>query len=95
MKNIYLKFGKKYFYEKKIYKGYYLTKVENGIVWSDGGGWLDCVFDNLETAKYFIDKKDDILKDFYKVIYDIQQIAIDINDGYVNIKIIDDYLNGI
>lgn len=82
----------KIFEEIGNYKGYCLTKIENGgIVWSDEGGWLNCVFDTEETTKQFIDLKDKFNDNFYDVIVEIQKIAIEKNNGYVSINIINEY----
>ena len=71
------------------YKGYILTRLNDGaVVWSDGGGWMDCSFDNYNTAKHFIDLKDKFGNRFYDVISDMQKIAIEINDGLVSIEIV-------
>jgi len=74
------------------YKGYTLTQITNkGVVWSDEGGWLDCVFDNIETAKFFIDLQDKFVDNFYNVIYQAQNIAIEKNKGNVSIEIINGF----
>lgn len=77
------------FEEIENYKGYTLTQITNGgIVWSDEGGWLDCVFDNIETAKFFIDLQNKFVDNFYDVIYEAENIAIEKNKGHVSIEII-------
>ena len=80
------------FKEIEVYKGYTLTKIKDGgIVWSDEGGWLDCVFDKKDTAKYFIDLRKNFIDNFYNVISDAQKKAIEINNGHVNIDIINEF----
>jgi len=81
------------FEEIGIYKGFTLTKIKDGgIVWSDEGGWLGCVFDKEDTTKYFIDLRKKFIDNFYDVICNVQKKAIEINNGYVNIDIIDKFI---
>ena len=80
------------FNEIRKYKGYDLTKVKDGgIVWSDAGGWLDCVFDTEETAKRFIDLRKKFTDNFYDVISSVQKKAIEKNNGYVSVAIINEF----
>lgn len=93
------------------YKGYNLHKIDEngpcpgGIAWGDNGGWLACVFDTIETAKYFIDTKhkdnDNSLKkekrltlyteDFYDLICKCRDKAIVLNNGYVSMEIVNEF----
>lgn len=75
----------------EIYKDYTLCKLKGGIAFSDAGGWLDCVFDTVQTAKYFIDLKDKFVDNFYDVISNAQRKAIIESFGYVTIEIIDEF----
>ena len=80
---------KKPFEEIGNYKRYNLIKiVGGGIVLSDDNGWLDCVFDTEKTAKYFIDSKEKFNDNFYNVISNLQERAIEVNNGYVTMNMI-------
>lgn len=74
----------------KKYKGYRLYEVDGTIAWADNGGWLDCIFDNLDTAKFFIDIIKFSSENMYNLISALQEIANQQN-GVVTKQIIDDY----
>lgn len=73
------------------YKGYNLYNSDGGIAWSDNGGWLTCVFDSIETAKYFIDRRKLFTDNYYNVIVECQEKANVVNNGYVSIEIINKF----
>lgn len=80
------------------YKGYNLYKTntkfpedKDVITWSDNGGWLSCVFDSVETAKYFIDRRKLFTDNFYNVIVECQSKSIILNHGIVSVDIINQF----
>jgi hypothetical protein len=73
------------------YKGYNLYSSGDGIAWSDNGGWLNCVFDTVETAKYFIDRRKLFTDNYYNVIVECQSKAIVSNNGIVSVEIVNEF----
>lgn len=85
---------KKYAFEHVgKYKGYQFIKIINGgIVWSYNECWMPCVFDTVETAKYFIDSTKKFMDNFANVISDAQKVAIEKNKGYVSVDIVNQFI---
>lgn len=75
---------------RENYKGYNL-EIGKGVAWSDNGGWLACIFDTVETAKYFIDRRKLFTDNYYNVIVECQKRAIEVNNGYVSIEIVNEF----
>lgn len=76
------------------YKGYMLTKITTGgVVWSCNDMWLGCVFDTVNTAKYFIDVQKQLTDNFFNVIAACQKKSIEINDGFVSRIIVDEFVS--
>lgn len=77
------------------YKNYTLYEIDGGgVVWSHSEVWMGCSFDTVDTAKYCIDKTDDISKvdNFFTAISIIRKVAIDKNDGLVTKEMIDNFI---
>lgn len=77
----------------KPYKGYALYKMtaDNSISWSHKEVWEACIFDDVKTAKHFINLRNKFEKNFYDVISEAQRQAIETNKGLVNRAIIDTF----
>lgn len=68
------------------YKGYNLYSSGDGIAWSDNGGWLNCVFDTVETAKYFIDRRKLFTDNYYQ--YDAAKTLLERDpNAHTNCKV--------
>jgi hypothetical protein len=79
--------------EERKYKGFNLRKTKrSGVGWSDEHAWLQCIFDNFETAIFFIDNKDNLTDNFYSVISDMQKEALAENDGLVTMDKVKKYI---
>lgn len=80
------------------YKGFTLRRLkkdEGGfIVWSYNGSWMDCGFDNIQTATDFIDAFSSIMSgpEFHEIVRKARALAIrnhEITNGCVTQQILD------
>lgn len=80
-------------FEISYYKGFKLFRLlfDNTVSWSEKGCWQACIFDSVETAKYFIDHYKKFSKNVYDVISEAQSKALKTNKGLVDKQIIDEF----
>lgn len=74
------------------YKKYSIHQLKDCTLLSDSGGWIDCCFDSINTAKYFIDNIINYKINLYSLIAELQTIANNSNNGFVTINIINSFL---
>lgn len=67
----------------------YEFKDDKSVTWSDSGGYLDCCFDSVDTAKFFIDiDENEFIDNIYTIIGELQKTAIQENKGLVTKEMI-------